>query len=354
MPSFLNLPQNHMFEPNSQEQIKHLLCANKKVVVVSHTNPDGDAIGSIVAMYHYLKKLDVKVDMMVPNKFPEFYDWIPGSDKIVIYEKQTKLSQQLLKEADLVIALDFNSLQRLGTLKDIVEKVSCEKMLIDHHIDPDLDSFNYAFTTVDTSSTAELVFQFICLMGHEHLIDKQIGQAIYAGIVTDTGSYSFSCNRPETYLITAKLVSLGVDAERIHKLIYDTFSENRLRLLGYAISERMIVWSDLHTALIYLTKDDLTKYNYQVGDTEGLVNYPLSMKGINVSVLITEKDNQLRLSFRSKGSFSVNDLSRKYFNGGGHKNAAGGRTNEDVNTLINRLKTVLNKYKESLGYTIEL
>lgn len=335
-------------------EIKQLLSQGKKIVITSHTNPDGDAIGSSLAMYHYLSELGNDVKMMVPNKFPEFYEWLPDSDKIVIYDKQSKYAQKLLKEADVLFAMDFNSISRLGALAEIVKKTTCTKILVDHHIDPETESFDHCFSTVVTSSTGELVYDFISMLGDEKLIDKKIGEAIYTGIVTDTGSFSFSCNRPETYNITSKLMSLGVDAQKIHKLIYDTFSEDRLRLLGYAISSRMLVWNDLHTALIYLTKSDLNKFNYQVGDTEGLVNYPLSISNINVSVLITEKDNQLRLSFRSKGSFSVNDLSRKYFNGGGHRNAAGGKTNETTDEFISRLKEVLANYKEQLNYKLTL
>ncbi len=335
-------------------EIKQLISRTSKIVLIAHTNPDGDAVGSILAMYHYLTKLGKNADMLVPNKFPDFYSWLPDSDKILIYEKQHKLAQRKLKEADIIIALDFNSFSRMGALSDVVKPTLAKRILIDHHIDPEIESFDHCYSRTEVSSTAELVYEFITLMGDEELIDKKTSEAIYTGIVTDTGSFSFSCNRPQTYDITSKLVKRGVDAQKIHKLIYDTFSENRLRLLGYAISERMIVWDEFHTALIYLTKEDLRKHNYQVGDTEGMVNYPLSMSKINMSILITERDNQLRLSFRSKGDFSVNSLSRKHFNGGGHKNAAGGRTHEDMETFINRLKNVLVEYKNDLDYRLTL
>jgi phosphoesterase RecJ-like protein len=259
-----------------------------------------------------------------------------------------------LKEADIVFSLDYNSLHRLGALADIVRNTTGIRILIDHHIDPERESFDYCYSNTNTSSTGELVYDFITKMGDEKLIDKKTGEAIYTCIVTDTGSFSFSCNRPNTYIITSKLISLGVDAEKIHKLIYDTYSENRLRLLGFAISNRMIVWEEMHTAIIYLTKSDLQKYDYQVGDTEGVVNFPLSMAKINMSVLITEKDNKLRLSFRSKGSFSVNDLARVHFEGGGHRNAAGGKSTESVDELINRLKMVMSNYKSQLNYSISL
>lgn len=343
-----------MLADSEIQEIKQLLTQKKRIVITTHTNPDGDAIGSSIAMYNYLTKLGNSVHMMVPNKFPDFYAWLPDSDKIVIYEKQSKYAQKLLKEAEIIFSLDYNAIHRLGSLAEIIKATSCTRILIDHHIDPEVDSFDYCYSSVVTSSTGELVYEFISELGDENLIDKRTGEGIYTGIVTDTGSFSFSCNRPETYVITSKLVSLGVDAQKIHKLIYDTFSENRLRLLGFAISNRMIVWKELHTALIYLKKSDLSKFDYQVGDTEGLVNYPLSMSDINMSVLISEKDNLLRISFRSKGDFSVNELSRKHFGGGGHRNAAGGKSTENTEELIKRLETILQDYKDELNYKIEL
>ena len=343
-----------MLTDSEISEVGILLKQEKKIVLTAHTNPDGDAIGASLAMYHYLTKLGNTVNMIVPNSFPEYYNWLPDSGEILIYEKQSKLCQSLLKQADIIFSLDYNAISRLGAVADIFRKTTAKRILIDHHIDPEKESFDYCHSTVDVSSTGELVYDFITKIGDEKLIDKKTAEAIYTSIVTDTGSFSFSCNRPETYIITSKLITLGVDAQKIHKLIYDTFSESRLRLLGYAISNRMIVLEELHTAIIYLTKSDLKKYNYQVGDTEGVVNFPLSMAKINMAILITEKDNQLRMSLRSKGDFSVNDLARAHFNGGGHRNAAGGKSSEKVDELIERIKTVMEGYKEELNYTISL
>lgn len=343
-----------MIKQNQLLEISELIKSSNHILLVSHTNPDGDAVGSVLGMYHYLKKVDKEVTMMLPNMFPDFYSWLPDSDKILIYENNSKYCQKVINKSDLIFALDFSNLSRLGVLNELIGRTDAKKVLIDHHILPEVESFDQVISNTDISSTSELVFEFISALHSPDIIDKRISEALYTGIVTDTGSFSFSCNRPETYTITAVLISKGVDAQKIHKLIYDTFSENRLRLLGFAISERMQVWDELHTAIIYLTKDDLRKYKYQVGDTEGLVNYPLSIKHINVSVLVTEKDNQLRLSFRSKGDFSVNDLCRKHFNGGGHKNAAGGRTQESMNEFLNRLKNTMKLYINELDYNIEL
>lgn len=343
-----------MLTTSEISELKQLLNEKLNIVITSHSNPDGDAVGSSLAMYHYLSKLGNEVNMVVPNKFPDYYNWLPDSEKIINYEKQSKSAQQILKEADLIFCVDFNAISRLGAVADIVKNTSAKRILIDHHIDPETHNFDYCYSTVETSSTGELIYDFITALGDEKLIDKNISEAIYTSIVTDTGSFSFSNNRPETYVVTSKLVSLGVDAQKIHKLIYDTYSENRLRLLGFAISNRMVVWEELHTALIYLTKSDLKEFSYEVGDTEGLVNYPLTMKKINMSVLITEKENNLRLSFRSKGEFSVNKLAREHFNGGGHRNAAGGKSTETVENLIDRLKQVMQNNKQNLNYRITL
>ena len=343
-----------MLSNEQTNELKTLISQNKNIVLTGHTNPDGDAIGANIAMYHFLTKLGNNVNMLVPNKFPDYYSWLPESDKIIIYEDRAKHAQKLLAEADIIFSLDYNALHRLGSLTEIVKKADAIRVLIDHHIDPETESYNYLFSNTNTSSTGELIYNFIQQLGFEDLIDKKIAEAIYTSIVTDTGSFSFSCNRPDTYIITSKLILLGVDAEKIHKLIYDTYTENRLRLLGYAISNRMIVWEEFHTALIFLTKSDLKKYNYQVGDTEGVVNFPLSMDKVNMSLLITEKDKTLRLSFRSKGEFNVNNLARQYFNGGGHKNAAGGKSKETIEELISRLKVIMEEFKDELNYKISL
>lgn len=340
------IPHTHIVE------IQELLSEKKQIVLTSHTNPDGDAIGSLLGMYHYLISKGHSVNMIIPNKFPDFYSWMPDSDLIINYEKKAKTAQKLIKSADVFFSLDYNALQRIGPLAEFVTSSESVKILIDHHIDPEVDQFNYCFSDVNFSSTGELIYKFISDLGDLHLLNKKAADSLYTCIVTDTGSFSFSCNRPETYEITAHLVRLGVDAAKIHKLIYDTFSENRLRLLGFAISNRMLVWEEFNTALIYLTKTDLNKYKYAVGDTEGLVNYPLMMNKVNLSILITEKDNKLRLSMRSKGDFSVNDLARNHFNGGGHKNAAGGNVTGTIDDLIADFKQILPNYKKDLDFQL--
>jgi phosphoesterase RecJ-like protein len=341
-----------MLSAEEKREVKNLLGKTLNIVLTTHTNPDGDAIGSSLAMLYYLRKKGHNVMAMVPNMFPSFLAWLPGSDQLVIYEKEAKKVQKALDEADLVFSLDYNALDRVGGPVDVIRRCTAPRILIDHHIDPETESYKYCFSTTDTSSTGELIYDFIEMLGDKEQIDKEIAESIYTCIVTDTGSFSFAANNPKTYLVTADLISKGIDAGKIHRLVYDTFSENRLRLLGFSINNRMIIWEELHTALIYLSRDDLRKYHYQVGDTEGIVNYPLKMEKINVSVLLTERDNQIRISFRSKGDFSVNELANKYFKGGGHRNAAGGRSYVSIEHTIKDIQKALEKYHDKLNYRL--
>lgn len=333
-------------------ELKILLDSKKKIVITSHNNPDGDAVGSSLAMQRYLFKKGHDVSAVVPNMFPGFLSWLPGSDNILIYSKSAKEVQQKISEAEIIFCLDYNAINRFGPAAEIIERSTAKRVLIDHHIDPQVDEFDYCYSTVNTSSTGELVYDFIEMMGDSDLIDKEIAETIYAGIVTDTGSFSFAANNVKTYLVTAKLIEKGVDAEQVHRLIYDTFSEGRLRLLGHAISKNMLVWDDLNTAIIYLSKEDLIRFDYKVGDVEGVVNYPLMMEKVNMSVLLTERDNTIRMSFRSKGEFSVNQLARNHFKGGGHRNAAGGRSFKSMEKTIEELQKVLPAYKDALNYKL--
>ncbi|MCF6342544.1 MAG: bifunctional oligoribonuclease/PAP phosphatase NrnA [Bacteroidales bacterium] len=330
--------------------LKQLLSKRSRIVLTTHTNPDGDAIGSTMAMFHYLRIKGHEVTAMVPNSFPGFLGWTPEVEKMLVYTNQPKDCQQALQEAELIFCLDYNGLSRTGVLTEFIKKSEAPRILIDHHIEPETESFDYCFCTVNTSSTAELVYDFMELVGDNVLLNREIAECLYAGIVTDTGSFSFAANSERTYHVMARLIRSGLDALKIHRLIYDTFSENRLRLLGHAINNRMIVWDDLHTALIYFDKGDLKQFDYQVGDAEGIVNFPLSMEKINLSILLTERDKKVRISFRSKGGFSVNLLARKHFEGGGHQNAAGGNFYESVPDTIRAVKKILGAYKEELNF----
>ncbi len=329
-------------------EIRDILQTPKKIAISTHVNPDGDAIGSSLAMYNYLIKKDHTVSIIVPNNFPDFLSWLPGSEDIFIIEEQHDKCNDLIKDADIIFSIDYNSPERVKEIKNSIINSNAIKILIDHHPDPDLEQFNFVYSSVLTSSASELVYDLICKFGDKNLIDLKIAECIYTGIVTDTGSFSYLCNNEKTYYIIGDLIKLGVDGENIHKLIYDTFSADRIRLLGYCLSEKLRIIDEYATAYIYLSAADLRKFNYKIGDTEDVVNYPLSMKGIVMSALFIERKDVIRISLRSKGDFCVNEIAKEYFEGGGHKNAAGGDSYLSLEDTIMKFEKLLPKYKGEL------
>ena len=322
----------------------------KKVVIVSHVNPDGDAIGSSLAFYFFLKKFGKDVKIIIPNDFPSFLSWMPGIENILIFDKNSEKGVEYLNEAELICYLDFNHPSRTGLLhNDLCHCTKTPRLLIDHHRDTDYSQFAMYLSEFETSSTAELVAELIQYHGFDKYLDENIATCLLVGIMTDTGSFAHSIYHTETFEICGKMIIPNVDYQLIHRKIYNTFSENRLRLLGFSISNRMTILDEYHTAYIYLTKADLESFNYQVGDTEGVVNYPLMIDDIKMAVLLTERQGVIRLSFRSKGDFSVHELARAHFNGGGHTNAAGGTLECSIEEAIQKLLNVLPHYKDLLN-----
>lgn len=319
----------------------------RKILVVSHVNPDGDAIGSSLAMCSFLKKFGIESKVLVPNGFPEFLSWMPGAHEVLVYETDSVNAQEWISTAECIIMQDFNSLSRSGLLHNEIGKTRVPRILIDHHRDPDMGQFYCAWSETNVSSASELVAEIILHYGMEYL-DENIATNLLVGIMTDTGSFAHSIYHPRTFEIVSALVEKSASYNEIHRLVYDTFSENRLRLLGYAIN-KMEVLDEYATAIIALSKSELDSFDYHVGDTEGIVNYPLSLKKVKMSVLITERQEQIRLSFRSKGDFSVHELSNKHFKGGGHTNAAGGTLNCTIEEAVEKLKSVLPEYKDILN-----
>lgn len=333
---------------NNISELTTLLSRATGIVITTHTNPDGDAIGSSLALYHYFKEAGKNVSLIVPNKYPEFISWLPGNEEIIVFEDDRERSKSVFSEADVVFCLDYNALHRSGSLKDPIAASAAFRIMIDHHPEPEIEEFDYIISTTETSSTAELIYNLIIESNGNQLISKEIASSLYVGIMTDTGSFSFACNRPSTFYVCAKLLETGIDGEWIHRMVYDTFSEDRLRLLGYSLSDKLVVHREFATAYIALSKVELKKFNFQVGDTEGIVNYALSIKGVTMAVLLTERRAKIRLSFRSKGNFSVNEIAKKHFQGGGHKNAAGGNSYETLDNTVKKLEDLLTDYKEEL------
>lgn len=318
-----------------------------KVVIISHVNPDGDAIGSSLALYQYFKNISFEnVEVVIPNMHPSFLTWVPYNDRIITATKQNSPATRLLKNADLIFCVDFNDLERTDQLTSSIRNSKAVRVLIDHHPDPKPE-FDIMFSHTATSSTSELVYDLIVAMGHKDLLNKDIAACLYAGIITDTGSLSYGCNYPKTYYIIAHLMELGIDGELIHRQIYDTYSEDRMRLLGFSLSDRLVVLHACKTAYIHLSAQDLKNFNYKEGDTEGVVNYALSIQGIELAAIFIEKKGVVKISLRSKGDINVNNLARSYFNGGGHKNAAGGRSKKSIEDTIEYFKSIITEISSS-------
>ncbi len=324
-------------------QILDAVSKANNIVILIHVNPDGDAIGSALALYNHFNNLKKKVWIVAPNNFPDFLKWMPGARKIINFEKSKKDAEAVIDEAEIIISADFSSVGRIEALKSIFFNKSCLKINIDHHLNPE-PNWDIILNDTSASSTAELIY-YVFFDENPDLLNKDIATCIFVGIMTDTGSFSYACNHSYTFSIIAKLIEHRIIPEKIHRLVYDTFSESRMRLLGHSLGQRMTVLPDLQTAYIKLYKEDLKQYKYVTGDTEGIVNYPLSIKGIGISALFIEKRDIIKISFRSKGDHPVNELAKKEFNGGGHRNAAGGHfRNSNIDAVTEHFEKILPHY----------
>ena len=329
--------------------LKKILSTPKKVVIVPHKNPDGDAMGSTLGLLHYLKKLGHSATVIAPNDYPEFLKWIPGTKDVLIYENNTTVSDVLISEADLIFTLDFNALHRCGAMGVPIENSAAIKVMIDHHQQPE-GYATYVYSDVNMCSTSEMVYHFIDKMGDLDLIDVATGEALYTGIMTDTASFRFPLTTSTTHRVIAHLIDIGVEKAKIHNAVYDTNSFGRLKLMGCALNNLRFL-EKFHTSYISLTNKELDAHNFQKGDTEGLVNYGLSLKGAKFAVIFIEHSEEsiIKISFRSKGDFDVNTFARTHFNGGGHKNASGGRSNLNLEDTIANFISILSDYKSELN-----
>ena len=335
-------------EQKTIDAIRGMIQKARKIVITTHTNPDGDALGSSLAMQNYLILKGKQMNTVVPDPYADYLSWMKGADTICVFSESEGKATQLLNEADLIFCMDYNAIKRVDTMADTLRAAPAPRILIDHHLDPS-DEFEQVLSTIHISSTSELVYHFIGWMGDQSLMNTDIASCIYAGIITDTGSFSYSCNYESTFLATANLIRLGINGEHIHRLVYNTYSESRLRLLGHCLSERLVVLPDYQTAYIYLTKEDLEDFNYQVGDTEDVVNFALTIKGIRIAALFTDRNGYIRISLRSKGDFSVNEFAREYFEGGGHRNAAGANSYLSLEETLKKFVNLLPSIREKLN-----
>ena len=305
-------------------QLKAMIAAARTIAIVSHTNPDGDAIGSGIALSTFLKAQGHTVRFFVPNHFPKFLSFIPGSGQVEIYSEACDTARSYISDADLIICSDFNQIGRLDKMTAAIEdNIIAPRVLIDHHLDP--PEYELSFSDTDYSSTSHMVYDLICAWAGPEAITPDTATALYVGIVTDTGNLSYGNLTPELYRAVAALVERGVQPVEISRAVFNTQSEHRLRMVGYLLSEKMKVDCGHRTAYITLTRAEKTRFDHQIGDTEGIVNMPLSIECIDFSAMFIETLDCIKISFRSQGDFDVNRFAREYFDGGGHKNAAGGR-----------------------------
>ena len=330
------------------KDIKDLLLDKSKILITTHVNPDGDAIGSSLGLYNFLIKLGHEVIVVVPNDYPDYLKWMKSDKKILNFSDNTDTVQELINDIQIIFCLDFNNLSRINELGKLIEKSNAKKVLIDHHLNPD-DFYDFKYHDVNASATAELVYDLISYIDDD-LIDKDISDCIYTGILTDTGSFRFSSTTSKVHRIIAKLLDTGVKSEKIGKKIYESNSFDKLKLLGYSLSEKLEIICNGKVACIVLTRKDLLNHNYRKGDTEGIVNYALSILGVNMAVLIIETKDRIKFSFRSSGNFSVNKFANKYFNGGGHKNAAGGSIEDKLSVALNIFLKSVSKNEKQLNY----
>jgi len=320
----------------------------KKVVILTHANPDGDALGSSLGLNCVLQNAGFSSVVVFPTDFPPIVPDLNNHHNWIIYEQHEKKASQYIIEADLLFILDFNDIKRVGKIKKYLENPKGKIVLIDHHPQPLIET-PFLFSDTSVSSTAELVYDFVLKMGWSHYLDALGAGSLLTGIIADTASFNHNARRPELYRAVADLIEMGADPDKIHEALFNTISEERLRMLGYSLSEKMEVFQEYHTAIIALSRDELRKYNFKMGDTEGFVNYPLSIKGIVFSALFLETEEKIKISLRSKGHFAVNQFSASHFNGGGHHNAAGGESRLSLSEAVKQFINLLPKYAKELA-----
>jgi phosphoesterase RecJ-like protein len=332
----------------SLNEIFPLLAEPKKIAITFHQKPDADAMGSGLGLYNFLIQFGHTVTVISPTNWPAFLSWMPGAKKVIDFEMQTENAMSALKEAEWLFCLDFNVLNRTKNMEPVIENLDCIKILIDHHQQPQTEVFDYGLSDTNKSSTAEMVFDFIISSGNEEKINTEVSECLYAGVMTDTGSFRFNSTSADVHRMVARLKEGGLNHSQIHENLFDNFLEGRFRFFGNTLLNRMEIFYEYNTALIAIPQKDLIKFNVKTGDTEGLVNFPLSIKGIKLAAIIIDRGDERKSSFRSKGGFDVNTFARKYFNGGGHFNAAGGKNKESLEEVIAKFKQAIKENKEQL------
>ena len=327
-----------IIKEDSIVQSRRFIDNANKILLTGHISPDGDSLGATLGLYHLLKQLGKDVTVMVPDRYPSFFNWMPGIDKVFIMEENKTEAVKIIKESDVIFCIDYNTLDRVNGMKPLIEQSKAKKVMIDHHLDPNINC-DVVISHPEISSASELVFRFMCRMGFYQEVSLESAECIYTGMMTDTGGFTYNSNNPEIYIIIKALLEKGVDKDAIYNKVFHTYSEDRLRLLGYCLNKMEII-PECNAAIIVLTQEELHRFNYKVGDTEGIVNMPLQIENVNKSVLVREDKTQIKLSFRSQGDVAVNIMAEQ-FGGGGHKNAAGGESTQSMAETLDKLRRVL-------------
>lgn len=326
--------------------LEGFLSTPRKIVITTHASPDADALGSSLGLYHFLKNRKHDVTVITPTEYPDFLNWMEGNNQVVINsESSFEKIKALIESTELICCLDFSGLNRIKNLGELVAVSSAKKLLVDHHLNPEKFA-DFELWDNKAAATAELIYDLILMLDGNEEINVAIAECLYAGIMTDTGSFKYPSTSSKTHRIVARLMDIGIDVNKVSRNIYDNNSLNRLRFIGYALAEKLIVEPQLSVAYFVITSEEHQRFNLKSGDTEGLVNYALSIKGINIAAIIMEKDNEVKMSFRSVGDYAVNDFASEHFDGGGHKNAAGGHSTESLDETVKKFKSLIPVFKD--------
>lgn len=338
-----------IFNMDNALALQDYLSKPRKVLITTHHKPDADALGSSLGLAGYLKKKGHTVQVITPSDYPVFLAWMPGNENVLAYDKsKAALVNEKVQAAEIIFCLDFSALGRIYDMADMVRQSTAKKVMVDHHLEPERFA-EFVQWDPSSASTAQLIYKLILELGDRSVIDENIASCLYAGLMTDTGGFRHNNTRHEEFLIASELVALGANPSRISKLVYETNTLTRLRLMGYVLSEKLVVLEEYKVAYITITEEELKRFGSQTGDTEGLVNYGLSVQGVTMAVLIYKRKEDVKLSFRSLGNFSVSDLARQHFEGGGHKNASGGQTKLTLEETLQKFLSLLPQYKEQLN-----
>jgi len=328
--------------------LNNLLAQPQKIVITTHHKPDGDAMGSSLGLYNYLIQQGHHARVITPTNYPDFLNWMPGNGEVIIYTTHTQEATNLIADATLIFCLDFNALNRINEMGELVRASGAYKIMIDHHLEPE-DFDDYRHWDINACASAQLVYDFIVnILNNKKLVNKDVATCLYTGIMTDSASFKLPNTTSAVHRVVADLIDAGAVNWRIHELVYNSATENRLRFLGHCLTNCLEILPEFNTAIITVSKHDMEKYAVNTGDTEGIVNYPLSISNIHLAAFIVERKDKVKLSLRSKGDFPANEICKLYFSGGGHRNAAGGESTAPLQEVVDKFKLILPGYKKLL------